>query len=695
MKLIRPASLLILAALLPLIALSAALGAAWMRQQQHTMEEDALDRVERLSGVLEREIASQTRILDVLAQSPHLDGPVNEVPFFELARRIHNRVPLWISILLSSPDGTRLVDAPRLVAGVPGKVVDMESHSLAVEGRRPVIGGIVVGPRGRPAFAIRVPVVRNDRVSYVLSAVVDPVAFREYLFAEGIPPGWIVAVVDSGNNLVARTSGSSSFIGRSASESARSARARGGHGIYEGATLEGVQTVVAYRMIPGSLWSVHVAIPRDAYRAPLVRAAWLLAGGGSLSLALVAVLLWQLARELRHRRLEETAREGGVRLEALGRLTGGVAHDFNNLLMVVQGAAEMIKRRKGSPEQVDRVADSLLSTAERGAALTRQLLAFARRGTHEPAVMDLRESAPDLFNLLNKLVRSDISVTVSVPEGTWPVYVDPNALEVALINLAVNARDAMPDGGSLSVEGRNVFLQGRRAEAGLEGDYVALTVTDTGEGIREEHLGRIFEPFFTTKPSGKGTGLGLSQVFGFAKQSGGAVTVASKPGEGTIFTLYLPRSARRPAPRASAGQVPPAADEGHVLLVEDNAEVAHAVKEMLASAGYEVTWADGAATALDIIDRGRHVHAVLSDIVMEGGMSGLDLAPLIRRRRPALPIVLMTGYSEALARGEQSGFTVLSKPFSQKDVAAALRSAMRRGADPAGGAAAPRPGPQA
>jgi two-component system NtrC family sensor kinase len=236
----------------------------------------------------------------------------------------------------------------------------------------------------------------------------------------------------------------------------------------------------------------------------------------------------------------------------------------------------------------------------------------------------------------------------------------------------------MPAGGRLSVTARNApLLKGRDEATGLSGDFVAVEVQDTGVGVPEENLEHIFEPFFTTKPFGKGTGLGLSQVYGFAKQSGGAVTLASQLGRGTTFTLYLPRAADAPAPAPSPVETGDECEDGRILLVEDNREVAQVTETMLASAGYTVVWASRPQAAWELIEGSEPFDAVLSDVVMEGGMSGLDLAERLRERHPDLPLVLMTGYSEALASGTSLGLTVLSKPVRETEMLAALRTARR------------------
>ncbi len=696
MKHSRPLILLALAALLPLILLSAVLGATWLRQQQAALEQSALDRVERAAAVIERELSAQIQVLRALAQSSVLDVPLaggllDESAIRTAFARVQRELPLWRAVSLSDREGNRLVDVPLPIAGGRGKVVDPASHAQVLATGGPSIGTILRGPIGNAAFAIRVPVVRDDRILYVLSAVVAPDAVNRLLHAN-VPEDWRGAVIDSDGKLVARTYGDPGLIAQRASQSAQAARARGEAGVYESISLEGEALVSAYRLLPAWNWSVHIAMPSAVYHAPLTTSLWLLAGGAVLSLLLAGAFLALLAHEAEARRRAAAAAEEGWRMEALGRMTGGVAHDFNNLLMIAQSGAEAIKQRSGDPVRVAAHADSILAAVRRGEALTRQLLAFARRSPQAPVSFLMQERAGELLPLLERSTRADITTTLAVSENAWPIFADPNALEVALVNLAVNARDAMPEGGRLTVSVTNATQAPRRdrgagtGNASLGGDYVAIRVEDTGTGIATEDLDRIFEPFYTTKPAGKGTGLGLSQVLGFAKQSGGTVTVDSRIGIGTVITLYLPRAATEPIRTVGhdmaidvAGGVDGAdggdPDQGRVLLIEDNPEVARATEDMLVAAGYRVSWVSSGTAAMERIECGEAFDAVLSDIVLEGGPSGLELAPRLRAQRPHLPIVLMTGYSEVLAAGMPDSQKVLAKPFSQPDVTAALRAA--------------------
>jgi signal transduction histidine kinase/ActR/RegA family two-component response regulator len=385
----------------------------------------------------------------------------------------------------------------------------------------------------------------------------------------------------------------------------------------------------------------------------------------------------QLEAETRERERAQEALREAQKLEAIGRLTGGIAHDFNNLLAVIQGNAEILQSRL-PPGTSDRVADSIGRAAERGARLTRQLLAFSRRQALRPESVDLRRRADDLADLLTRSLRGDIRIVVSLADDLWPIECDVGELELALLNIGVNARDAMPDGGLLRVDGRNViFEEGGARTVDLVGDFVSLTVSDTGTGIPPEILARVFEPFFTTKEVGKGTGLGLSQVYGFAVQAGGAATIASEPGRGTAVTLYIPRSMSAVADAAEEPHAATARGTGAILLVEDDEALAEVAGEVLALIGYQSYHVRDARTALALLLGGRQFDLVFSDIVMPGGMSGIELARKVRQHFPSLPILLASGYSQAAAEVAKEGFPIIAKPYRADALADAIHQSIR------------------
>ena len=359
------------------------------------------------------------------------------------------------------------------------------------------------------------------------------------------------------------------------------------------------------------------------------------------------------------------------KMEALGQLTGGLAHDFNNLLTAILGAADLAVRNHQDVEKLKRMLDGIRNSAQRGASLTKQLLAFARAQPLEIRQIDLREFMNDVTTLVRPSLRNDIELITEFSDQLWPVDADAGALELALLNLAFNARDAMKESGTLKISAQNVTLSGK--PDGLKGDHVALRVTDTGSGMSRDTQERVFEPFFTTKSFGEGTGLGLSQVFGFAKQIGGGVTVESEIDEGSTFTLYLPASRGGPAAQGKANGMEVL---GRVLVVEDDALVAELAAGMLTELGFEAIVAHSAKEALDRLAGGEKPKVIFSDIVMPGGISGIELARKVRDRFPELPILLTTGYSEEV--GGTHGFPVLQKPYEMESLAGALGKMLKR-----------------
>ena len=371
----------------------------------------------------------------------------------------------------------------------------------------------------------------------------------------------------------------------------------------------------------------------------------------------------QLNLEKIQRQLAESQK-----LDALGQLTGGVAHDFNNLLMVITGHVHMLKKIAGNDAKSLRAIQAIETATQRGASLTRQLLTFARRQSVNPQPIDLRDSIHSVREVLDTGLGSAVQLRINLDDGIWPVMVDPAELETALVNLIINARDAMPDGGSVSVRASNVHIDnGTR-----KGDHVAIEVKDTGVGIPPDIMGKVFDPFFTTKPIGKGTGLGLSQVHGFAHQAGGTVAVASELGKGTTFTVCLPRGQLGIAPAEAETR---SIASGTVLLVEDNPDVATASADLLEQLGYSVRWVSDAEAALKELDRDG-IDLVFTDIVMPGKTDGLGLARAIKQKHPGVPILLATGYSEA-ARNAPADFSILRKPFRLHELSRALSELCR------------------
>ncbi|UAK25725.1 PAS domain S-box protein [Sphingomonas nostoxanthinifaciens] len=377
---------------------------------------------------------------------------------------------------------------------------------------------------------------------------------------------------------------------------------------------------------------------------------------------------------------EEQLRQS-QKMEAVGQLTGGVAHDFNNLLTVIRGSVDLLRRPDLPEVKRQRYIDAVSDTVDRAARLTGQLLAFARRQSLIPAIFDVRTKLGGVGDMLDTVTGTHIQVATDLPDHPCYVRADASQFETALVNLSVNARDAMDGLGRLEIRVRcGVALPPIRGHGGSSAPFTSVSVRDTGVGIPPDQLGRIFEPFYTTKEVGNGTGLGLSQVFGFAKQSGGDIDVQSTVGEGTIFTLYLPE-VLEPELAPEVEEKPSAAPIGaglKVLIVEDNVEVGQFCTQVLEDLGYRTEWVPNAENALDLLgDDGDGYDVVFSDVVMPG-IGGLALAEKLRTKLPNLPVILTSGYSHVLATDSDHGFELLHKPYSADMLGQTLRKVSRR-----------------
>ena len=379
----------------------------------------------------------------------------------------------------------------------------------------------------------------------------------------------------------------------------------------------------------------------------------------------------------------EAALRQSQKLEAIGQLTGGVAHDFNNLLTIIRSSVDFLRMPSLSEERRQRYMSAVTDTVDRAGKLTSQLLAFARRQPLNPEVFDAGLRVKNIGEMLETVTGARIHVHVELPGQPCYIRADSSQFETALINIALNARDAMNGQGSLTLRlDADQALPSIRGDAGSRQAFIAISLTDTGSGIPGETFERIFEPFFTTKEVGKGTGLGLSQVFGFAKQSGGNVDVASQVGQGTVFTLYLPQVVpeerfQRDTPD-TCGLITECAQR-HILVVEDNLEVGRFANQILQDLGYQTTWATNAEQALELAGADAlGFDAVFSDVVMPG-ITGVALARELRRRRPGLPVVLTSGYSEELAESGYEGLVFLPKPYSADQVSQVLAKALLKG----------------
>lgn len=429
---------------------------------------------------------------------------------------------------------------------------------------------------------------------------------------------------------------------------------------------------IAKQVISGR--KAYMVVLRDVTDRKAAEAA--LAAANSQLEARVADRTRALEAEIKRREEAHAALIQAQRMEAFGQLTGGVAHDFNNLLTIITGNLELLGNELDETKEtalLKRAADA----ADMGAALTKRLLTFARRRRLTPQILDVNEMILNLTEILQRSLGEPVALTTVLAGNLWRTRADASELENAILNLAINARDAMPSGGDLVIESRNVSAE----DAGIAGggEFVLISVSDTGHGMPPDVLERAFEPFFTTKETGRGTGLGLSTVYGFAEQSGGHATIASTAGQGTTVNIYLPRATEVSAEKAGPAEPVPLSENSEaVLVVEDNPEVRELTMQRVEGLGYVALEAESGAAAIRMLEQGADVQVVLSDIVMAGGVSGYDVARWVAEHAPRVKVLLTTGYAAEEAKPETAEMAILRKPYKRADLAIALRDALRR-----------------
>ncbi|RAK58010.1 ATP-binding protein [Phenylobacterium deserti] len=660
----RSLGLFAISSLLPLVILGAGVGTVSLRNQRVAIEHQAQDQAKFAATLIGRELVSDMRRVQMIAQSPALDGGFDRERFQRLASRLIADEPLWRTISVANPGGERLFDVPRPIGGrAGGKVIDPESLHRAVTLARPTVGRIMIGPRGTYAFAVRAPVVRDGSVPFIVSAVVNPTVVGEVLASGGLPRGWSAEVIDDVGNVVARVGPAAAKVGHKADLRSLASRTEA-PAFYRFEGADGAAQVATFRPISGTNWTVHVLMPATAYNAPVVRAVSLLTVAVLLSLVLSGVLAVLLARELRQHRTREEAALEGHRMEALGRMTGGVAHDFNNLLTPIIGGMDMLQRRLVDDPKALRIVEGALASAERAKTLVARLLAFARRQTLEPRDVDVADLLGGLTDLLERSVGPNVRVEFEAAPDLPAARVDPAQLELAVLNLAVNARDAMPSGGALRISA-DQRLADPKTDGLPEGRYVRIAVSDTGQGMDPVTLQRAIEPFFTTKGIGKGTGLGLSMVHGLAAQSGGTLKLYSVPETGTTAEIWLPASPTRPAPQREAEAVRDLRT-GRLLLVDDDELVRTSTAELLREHGHIVSEASSASEALKLLRADPQIDVLVTDYAMPGRTGG-ELLREARLLRPDLPALLITGYAGA-AEDVPADVDRLGKPFRRAEL---------------------------
>lgn len=686
---------------------------------------------------VDRELARYGTIVSTIAANPSLVQ--GDLRTFH-ARLQQTVQPLGAGVTVFDPDGIPLIDTEHPY-GFP-LPMPPSFPRLASIGEMPLldVSPLFRDPLSRTyAIAIHRPVLRDGTIIYYVSLKFPAAGLGALLAAQALPENWLGVILDGNFNIVARTRDSEKHIGEPASPSFQHEIENqiDREGSLDSITRDGEEVVTFYSRAESSGWRVLIAIPKQDVLASILAPLGTVLLGIVLVLALALVFAIVLGRtitrplaqldqaakalgrgelviapdtgmdetdrtarvlaqasltinrsnqEMAERVAEAVAQAErshqallqGQKLEALGRLTGGIAHDFNNLLQSMTVGLQLADMLCTNP-RAKRAIEACQRSAQRGAQLTRQLMTFSRGRTNEVKQVDLRTLIMDMCELLHGALPSRVELNLELPEGAWPIKVDPLQCELAILNMAINARDAMPDGGSLSIRLGRQEAGARDTGELTRGSCVRLEITDSGCGMSEEVRERAFEPFFTTKPVGEGTGLGLAQVYGFARQSHGTVSIDSEIDQGTRITLLLPFANENVEVTQLEHRISgPMEGTARVLLVDDDAEVRDVVGSMLEELGYAVDVANDAEAALARLatsDQPR-VNVLFSDIVMPGHLDGVSLAEMARSHYPELGIVLATGYTETLPA--DLGMRVLTKPFTIQTLSAALFEAQEQ-----------------
>ena len=727
-----------LLALVLAIVLPGVLGALWglnvLYQQQKRAASKNLEEIARgVAAVVEREVASREIVLKTLARAPSLQANDLKV-FYDFAKTAAPSVES--TIVLTDLTGRQLINT-RIPFGEP--LPHAKAFSELRASAKPeavLLSDLYFAPVGRRySYALQVPVMRDGQVIAYLGLGSFAETLQRALEDQRLPKGWNASVIDRKRIVVAWRIRPAEFVGKPVTDELIAQMRTRKEGVFETIRLDGVRTFTAFTPVADTGWTFAVSMPKAEIDAQIMSAlnVTALITAALLALAMLAALYVTstIARPIRHlvhlaaavgrgetiraprggltetrvvaaelqqaserirasnelmeKRIAEAVNENkraqdallqNQKLEALGKLTGGIAHDFNNLLQTISAAVE-VSLRFAVKEPVKMAMQSAKRAVQRATKLTRQLTTFGRGTISLPATLDLSAHINEFRDLIEGALRGNIGLHFDMPDELWRVYVDPVQLELAVLNAALNARDAMPHGGDLYISASNVTVAPGRLADVPPGEYVRLIIRDTGVGIPAEHLPRVFEPFYTTKEVGKGSGLGLAQIYGFARQSGGAAMLDSAEGRGTSLTLYLPRSVQvaEVQPETRPAVTHAASEPVNVLFVEDDELVSDVLVPGLQASGFNVITAVDAASALAALRRD-HVDIVLSDIVMPGQGDGFYLAQEIRRTYPDLPIVLATGYSDALRAS--SPFRILLKPYTLEDAKAALEQELSR-----------------
>ncbi len=669
----RTVILLVLAGLLPIIVLSASFGAATLIHDRNSLAANVEGRARYAAALVGRELDSDKRATDTIAQSTAFDGNFAAASFRPFLERLVAREHGWRRIRVSDAAGKPLLAVPAVSDGQNARgVIDKESFRWAVSHQRADIGRVVLGRGNVFAVPVRAPVVRNGHVGFVVTTVIPSETLRTLLLDQQLPQGWHAEIIDGDGNVVASTYGDR-VVGKAAAGASLDARRSGRTSFYMVARPDGSSDLAMWAAVPSTNWTIHISAPSELFTTLWHGALALVFGALILSLCLFWGISRLITRGLKETRLREAAEVQSQRMEALGRLTGGVAHDFNNLLTPIVGGLDLLRRRVTEDAKSIKYIDAAILSADRAKTLVGRLLAYSRRQPLTPQDIDVSRLIEDLTDLLDRTTGPGIVIEKHVPAHLPLAFADPAQLELAILNLAINARDAMPGGGTIRI---SVAEQSgaQTLKLGLPlGRYMCITVSDEGTGMDPTTLRNATEPFFTTKPAERGTGLGLSMVQGFAAQSGGALHLASTIDEGTQATICVPLSTVRATVKAELA--PPSdtssdtAQRANILLVDDEPDVRAIAADALQTAGHFVTEAGSMAEALELMKR-QPFDVVVTDYLMPGG-SGGDLILAIRARHPGTGTVVVSGYISSM-ESVPTDVLKLSKPFTMQQLTKAI-----------------------
>ncbi|WP_019831519.1 ATP-binding protein [Sphingomonas sp. PR090111-T3T-6A] len=666
----RSISLFAITGLLPVVVLGGIVGTTTFRSQRDAIEQQARACVTFTAVLLARELDADRRAARALSSSTAFDGAWNEEAVRALVARAIEADGRWRSIRVSDPSGRPLIDVP-----ANPEAGDADSLARAVATKRPIVGGVVTEPDGSQAFAVHAPIVRDGRIVRVLTLMVPSRSLNELLETQPLAAGWRSGIIDGSGDIVANAGFDWRRVGQPANPAVIAAQRKGVLNLYRFRRLDGSLAVGMWAPVAGTDWAVYLSAPAHDYSGPLRHAIALLAGAAIVSLLLFALLARLLIVELRHYRARERGELQRQRMEALGRLTGGVAHDFNNLLTPVMGGLDLLRRRVPDDPKAQRYIETAMASAERARTLIGRLLAFSRRQALAPRNIDVGALLTGLSDLIRQSVTAQVRLEWSIADRLPPVLVDPAQLELAILNLAINARDAMPNGGAITISAQRA-TEAETLDLPAK-DYVSIAVTDTGIGMDEATARQAIDPFFTTKAMGKGTGLGLSMVHGFAAQSGGMLHIASRFGVGTVAKIVLPAGTGEPVGEEARPEVA-RLTRRRILVVDDDQAVRASTAEMLTAAGHDVIEAASVDQALAILDEMPDMDAVVTDYLMPQ-RTGADLIREMRKRRPETPVLLVTGYA-SVAGDVPANVTRLAKPFRADELLVGLARIFGRGA---------------